>query len=181
MDLIATPGDPAANTYVTLLAAWAFLDERLNTEPWTGPPDDLAAQALLPPRRRAALAMATRLLDEQMEWNGQRSTTTQALAWPRQGMVDAMGVALSSLTIPVVLQRATALYALALLRDTTEAIPSAAVQVKRQRLGEMDIEYFQRSVVQAPSAQRLPLEIRQLLRPFGLSLGGGVNVRLLRV
>jgi hypothetical protein len=190
--LDATVGGVNSNSYVTLAAATAFLQERLHTDPWFalgGIPAAQAAQAspwlMLDgsDQRIAALLSATRLLDEQVCWHGQPLTLTQALAWPMSGQVDHLGRNVPSTSIPVVVQRATAYYALALLRDQSEAVTASTgtAAVKSLKMGETTVVYqdaASTAVAHNPQVG-LPAEIRQLLRCYG-RMTGGVTVHLVR-
>jgi len=69
----ATVGGAAANSYVTVAVADAYLDARLNASAWTGA--SAADQA-------RAVIEATRTLDT-FHWKGTRVNGTQALSWPR--------------------------------------------------------------------------------------------------
>ena len=71
--VIATAGASNANSYLTVAAGDALADDLLGTLAWTTATTDNKGRALI---------MATRYLD-QLEWIGDRTTTTQALAWPR--------------------------------------------------------------------------------------------------
>jgi hypothetical protein len=176
--LDASAGGVASNTYVTMAAANTYLQERPHPEPWFDYPPSLDAKI-------AALMMATRLLDEQIRWYGTPATSTQALAWPMQGQRDRWGTAISPTIVPTVIQRATAIYALYLLRDTSEAqsIPgSDNALVKSRKVGDLTIVYQTSSATQSPiaAAVLLPAEVRQMLAPYG-QVAGGINVPLLRV
>lgn len=180
MALDATPGGPASNAYVDVAGATALLDERLNTQPWYAPPQDVTLQA----QREAALITATRLLDEQFIWRGTPTMSTQALGWPRTAVQDPQRRPVDPARVPDVVQRATAYYALALLRDTSESPTAvAAGTIKRQVLGETSIEYFQPGSTTTtrllPPATTVPTEIRQMLQGYGL-VHGGVMVPLIR-
>jgi hypothetical protein len=184
MTLDATVGGPASNAYLTVAEATAFLDERLNTQPWYVQPQDVTLQA----QREAALITATRLLDEQVRWVGTPSSSTQALGWPRSGLSFSLGQAIPPDVIPLTIQRATAYYALHLLRDTSEVTTTTTTGsgvVKRRSLGETTVEYFQPGTTTTgqtaprPPGTTLPAEIRQMLRGYGL-LVGGVVVPLVR-
>lgn len=72
--LNATPGDAAANAFVTLAEANTSMDARLNAAAWTAATDDT---------KNRGIVEATRELSSK-NWIGGRVTTTQALAWPRQ-------------------------------------------------------------------------------------------------
>ena len=178
MALDATVGGGTANSYATVSQASTLLLERLNTEPWyaTASTEQLSLTA----KREAALITATRLLDQQVAWKGSPATTTQSLAWPRQGMVDAFGRDVATTVVPTEIQRATAYYALALLRDDREAPGSTDDRVRRRQLGQTEIEYWQpgSTTGQTPVTQ-MPAEVRQMLRPYGVVVGS-VGVTLLR-
>jgi len=185
MALDATPGGVQSNAYCTVAQATAFLDERLHTQPWYAQPTDVTLQS----QREAALITATRLLDEQIRWAGTPSTSTQALGWPRSGLTVLGGQAIPPDVVPVTIQRATAYYALHLLRDTSEAATTSTTVgsgvVKRRTLGETTVEYFQPGTTatgqatQRPPGTTMPAEIRQMLRGYGLVLGG-MTVPLVR-
>ena len=118
LTVIATPGAANANSYLTLAEAQTYFDSRLFSDAWTNSPD-----------QNVALVMATRILDAlaqpfktlmpeqngvpayyrvRRQWTGTRSTSTQALAWPRTNMVDANGNIIDSSVVPQDLKNATA-------------------------------------------------------------------------
>jgi len=179
MALIATAGAANANSYVTVAEATAFLHERLDTAAWYAGVS--TSDLTLTEQREAALISATRLLDEQVQWYGRPATDTQALVWPQTGQVDDRGRTVDSTTIPTAVQRATAFYALALLQDVTEtASTSTDTNVRRKRVGDTEIEYWQQtSTTSTTPATTMPAEVRQMLRPYG-RISGGVNVPLVR-
>lgn len=175
MDLDATVGGPLANSYVTVVNATAFLTMRLYTEPWTAADGPTQAEALM---------WATSLLDTQVRWYGTPTATTQALAWPMMGQRDHLGRPVSSTVVPPDIQYATALYALALLRDDTEAPGAVDIGgIKSRKVGDTTITYHdpqQQTTTQArPVSQGIPAEVRALLRPYG-TMAGGLTVALLR-
>lgn len=112
----ATPGDPAANSYLTLGEAQAYFDSRLPVPGW----DNADSQAVL-------IVMATRVIDKVLTpykaltvkdgvsyyrirpaWTGLPATTTQRLCWPRTGMLDQNGNVIPSDVIPQDLKDAVA-------------------------------------------------------------------------
>src|SRR5688572_1750094 len=78
--LVATAGAANANSYALLAEANAYHDARLHSEDWTGASADT---------RTVALIMATRLLDAMYVWDLYPTDATQALQWPRNGMLAA--------------------------------------------------------------------------------------------
>ena len=67
-------GKSNANTYASVADCDAYHDAHLYGSAWT------AASA---GDKDKALAMATRLIDEEFQFNGARNSVTQALQWPR--------------------------------------------------------------------------------------------------
>ena len=181
MVLVATAGASTANSYVTVAAATAFLHERLDTDPWYA--EGSTGDGSLAQRREAGLIWATQLLDDQMQWYGTPTSLTQALAWPQTGQVDRQWQALDAATVPRVVQRATAFYALELLRGTTASSTSGAGDgVKRRKVGDTEIEYFAAptSGTTVAPLTSMPGEVRRMLSPYG-RLRGGLTVPLVRV
>lgn len=146
MALDANPGSPTFNSFCTVAVATAFLDERLHNHAWYVVPQDVTLQA----QREAALITATLLMNTYVMWMQPPYT------WG---------------TVPPNIQRATAYYALALLEEGPRtASATAGQQIRRKRLDETDIEYYQTATTAdmpvAPSAG-LPADIAALLGPYG--------------
>jgi hypothetical protein len=72
--LIATAGASNANAFVSVADTDTYMDARLNASAWTGEADEDV--------KERALIEATRELNL-WAWKGNRTTSTQALAWPR--------------------------------------------------------------------------------------------------
>lgn len=87
MPLNTTPGDAAADSYASLTEAQAYCDIRLH-DTWEDS-DDTEQENLL--------RWARILLDAYPRaWTGSIASQTQALSWPRIGMVDQDGRAIPS-------------------------------------------------------------------------------------
>lgn len=120
-----------ANAYVSVEDCNAFNNERPYATSWL---------AVGLEDKKRAIIMATRLLDEHIDWYGQSKRShnlnlstaeRQALSWPRSGVSDSDGYTVDQDTIPTWLKSATSEFARFLaLEDRT---------VDPQRLG------FQRS------------------------------------
>lgn len=77
--IVTTAGAANANAYASLVDAEAYVLTLPVATDWATATD---------PIKNAALVQATRMLDTLL-WNGWRTApTTQALQWPRQGVVD---------------------------------------------------------------------------------------------
>ncbi len=168
MALIATPGALDANSYVTVAQATILLAGRLGTDAWN-------TATLL--AREQSLVWATRLLDEQAQWTVTPTTTTQRLWWPAIGTTDVRGNAISSSTIPVWLEQATAEYALALLEWHGQQ-PAVEPAVSRMKIGSVEFDMPPRTDV-APFLS-LPVNVQRLIALFARPLGTGMT-RVLRV
>jgi hypothetical protein len=102
MALDATPGGAAANSYCSLTEANAYHASRLFVASWTAATDAV---------KEAALQEACRLLDSSFDWTGGAASATQALCWPRVGMVSLNKFAIPTTTIPAQLKNAQAEFA----------------------------------------------------------------------
>jgi len=101
--LVATSGAVNANTYCTLAEAETYYLSRIPLAAWTAGTDAT---------KNAALTMATRLLDLRFEWAEWASTPTQALQWPRAGIMDFLNMRIiDSAVIPQQLKDAEAEFA----------------------------------------------------------------------
>jgi hypothetical protein len=173
--LIATPGDPLANSYTTVETASALLEQRLGMDAWEEANAD---------EQMAALLWATSLLDTQVHWFGVPTFATQALAWPQTGQVDRWGRALDTLSVPMQVQQATALYAVTLLRVSAPGVDTSTsdLVVKSKKIGDTTITYqdISGATARAPvSPYAIPTEVQALLRAYGL-VPGGCMAHLLR-
>ncbi len=72
-------GKPDANSYAAVADGDAYFDGHLYASAWTAATVD---------RKAAALVMATRLIDSQVQFNGGRTSAAQALQWPRTECPD---------------------------------------------------------------------------------------------
>ncbi len=120
--LVATAGAANANSFLTVAEADTYFEGRLPlSTPWEDN-ENKAASLVMATRILSAMAQAHRSLKIGMTyihetnayyytsraWTGTVSTTTQALAWPRTGMLDANGNAIGVSVIPQALKDATA-------------------------------------------------------------------------
>jgi hypothetical protein len=124
-----TVGGTAANTYVLQAAATTFFDERLDTEGWDDATSDDQIRALIQAARRM----------NQLAWRGKRTSTTQALAWPRSGVTDQDGTAYGTADIPTEVEHAQMNLALDMLGTDLLADDGLAA-FDRVKIGPLDIE-----------------------------------------
>lgn len=89
--IVDSPGDPSANSYVSL----AFSDEFMETS--VGRSDWLTADIEV---KQAALIEATRTIDSIFSWFSLPATDEQALDWPQQLQYDKYGRRILDTVIP---------------------------------------------------------------------------------
>jgi hypothetical protein len=88
MALDTTVGGAAANSYASVVEADAYHQGHLYASLWTGASTS---------QKEGALMMAARLLDANPQaWTGSAAAETQALGWPRIGMLNRNGFAIPS-------------------------------------------------------------------------------------
>lgn len=105
LTLVATPGATTANTYCTRVEADTYHESVIaaHRTDWTNATSTTKDEAL---------AMATRLLDAMYEWAEFPAETTQALQWPRRGVLDHLRLSyIAEDAIPAQLRDATAEFA----------------------------------------------------------------------
>ena len=105
--LVATSKSTTANSYCTLAEADQYQDDRpAVSTTWADASENNKIRALL---------WATKLMESLFDWTGYASTTTQALGWPRMGLLERIDVSLDSDTVPSEIKDAQAEYARQLL------------------------------------------------------------------
>ncbi len=159
-DLITTVGDPAANSYATLLEAETYLGAYPGNQDWNG---------LADLDKNGLLILATKQIDL-LPFYGLATTQSQALAWPRLGMVTKEGYIIQFDAIPRQLKEAQAELAYALAVGTFSLEPQISINtIKDVKIGDLAVTYRDAPITEA----YLPKIVTQLLRPW---LAGGGRV-----
>ena len=159
MAIIVTPGGSTSNSYATLVEADAYHDTRLHNTAWTSASDAT---------KEAALIWATRTLDKNMCWNGQIASDTQALDWPRYGMVYKSGYFVDSDIVPQEVKDAESELAFLLIEDdrTTAADPNCGVQ--EAKAGPLSVKFDKND-----RESSLSSSVMVLIQEFGDMYGAG--------
>ncbi len=139
-----------ANSYVAVADA----DAQIALDPFSA-----AAWAALTSDQKAGLVIkASSLLDAKMAWRGNRVTNDQSLLWPRHGAVDDDGYAYEDDEIPVVLPKATAIFAANLgvslvAGDNPESAQNDLRGLNRLKVDtiELGIDKYDRPTVVSPT------------------------------
>lgn len=150
MALDATPGGAAANSYVTVAEADAYMAARLHKAAW-----ETANSAT----KEAALQWATRELDR-LAWRGRAVTEIQALRWPRSYIYDLDGYRLLDGAIPRFLKDATAELAFSLIASdrTADAQGKGLASVT---VGPIEIEFDKQD-----TAGVIPRAVTRMIMPY---------------
>ena len=156
--LVATAGASNANTYATLVQAAAYIDARLHVGNWTNATSDDKNKGLL---------WATSLLDDLVTWYGWKSTTGQALRWPRTGVYDMDGQSISSTAIPQFLIDATAEFAFQLLAE------DRTLETNRDLMGFESLKVGPLFMKVDPNTKKpiLPTSVQNIIRYYTPSSG----------
>lgn len=145
--LEATSGHASANSFVTMTEAEAYFDARLTADRWNATTESDKIRALIEATREISA----------LPYQGSRSTSTQALSWPREYAPDP-DVSLSDLTddypyypdteVPQRVKDAQCEYALAFLvakaAGTDLAVSDESLNVLKQSVeGAVSTEYVE--------------------------------------
>jgi len=140
------------------------------------------------PAQENAIKRATSRLGTAYIWSGTRTNgRSQSLYWPRTDVVDCEGIEIGDNEIPDEVKKSVAEMAILELLSpsyqtaTTAAAASTTAQVKMEKVGELEVEYFElkdgETVSTTNATQSLSI-VNALLRCFaipvdGASLSGG--------
>jgi hypothetical protein len=176
-------GKTDANTYVSRADATSHLEGHLYATGWTGATDA---------NKDAALAMATRIIDAGMNFNGAKTEQAQALQWPRYQCInsdagDLQGLSVENGTlqlsgyyydaneIPKCLKDATCEMALFLLRSDRTA-DHDGVGLRSARIGPLEVAFSK-----GDTRTILPEVVQMFLSKLGYVVGRGAGmVKLVR-
>ena len=149
------------DSYLDLMEADAYWANR-NNRTW---------EIANPADKEKALRAATQYLDATYQWIGELADPTQRLGWPRSWAYDGEGRLLQG--VPVKVRQAASELALAALEDPLLAVESRGGDVRREKVGVLEVEYFDG----APGGRSFPLVDRLLA---DLVRAGPNHRRLLR-
>lgn len=145
-----TPASPFANSFEDVAGADAYFASQLYAAAWFAATTDEKAQALI---------TTTRALSR-MNWDGWPWTRTQALPFPRSGLLEKNGIyPLANTIIPAELKAATAEGARQLLESgQLPSTPLETVGLKRIKAGSVELEYEPGGVPAMPWITDLALD-----------------------
>ena len=170
--LDATLAGANANSYISVADATTYFGNRLDSADWVAASAD---------NKAASLITATTWLDT-VEFYGERSSTTQALKWPRTD-VTCDGIEATATFIPKPILQATCEVALALLRNPTmmRDVVTAPGSYDEVELGELRVRY--RAQGETESMQSITDALPWLssyLKCWAKGIGGPKQIRIYR-
>ena len=151
MALDATVNGSSADSYISVSDADAYHDTHLYATDWTSATTE---------NKEKALKMATRILDEKVDWSGARATSTQALAWGRTGVTDD-GQTVVSTIVPQAIKNATAEFAKTLLAGDTTG------DAQGKGLESLEVGSIKLNFDKTDTAGVLPSIVQEMLRGWG--------------
>ncbi len=153
-------GVPGANSFATLSAADAYHADRANIA-WS-----LAAQG----ERESALIRAGQYLNG-LAWKGRKTGRGNAMAWPRQGVVDDDGFPLDGADVPMEVIWAQCEASLRELISPGMLSPDLprGGSVAREKVGDIEVEY-ESGAAPGPRVSALDRLLAGLLRAGALPL-----------
>lgn len=138
------------DTYISVTDADTYFGNRLYSTAWTGADSG---------DKEKALRMAAKALDREA-YAGTVTSQTQAMAWPRSGVLDLAGREIDGATVPTAVIDAQCELALAYLTDDPTQ-DDGTRGVRRMVADTVTMEYDGRAPV-----RRLPDFVFSLIRPF---------------
>lgn len=164
-------GVTGANTYISLADANTYFEGNVQASTWTAANDV---------NRAASLVHATRMLDQQVQWNGFRTFDSQPLQWPRQEVFDpddAEGDDLDSEEIPQWLKDVTCELAQVLLAGAREVEPDGQGIAEFELTGVLKVKFNEGS-----AKRPIPSWMTAVIMKYGnVTLARSGVVKLIRV
>ncbi len=159
-------GESNSNSYASAANGDSYHDGHLYAGDWT------TASAST---KAASLVMATRLLDDFINYEGIKENKDNALEWPRVGAEDRSGFLIPSDTIPNELRDATAEFARFLIASDRTADPDT-LGFSKMKAGSLAIEIDKHDRVNI-----VPKVVAAMLFPFGKVALKGISIKAVRV
>ncbi len=152
MALNATVNGSSSDSYITVSDADAYHATHLYATDWTSASTT---------NQEKALKMATRILDEKVDWSGSRATSTQSLAWGRTGVTDD-GQAVESTVHPQAIKNATAEFARHLIAGDSTG------DAQGKGLDSLSVGSITLTFDKTDTAGVIPSIVQEMLRGWGV-------------
>lgn len=158
-----------SNSYATAAEGNTYHDSHLYASKWT---------SVSTGDKEKALVMATRVLDDNVDWRGNKSNENQALRWPRDSAYDQDNYLILNNTLPTNLKDATIEMARLLLTEDRTLEPDSK-GIKSVKAGEVNVEFDKSDRDQGGV---IPHTVSQMIKSFGEVINrNSSSARALRV
>lgn len=142
--LVETPGAANANTFASLAEYKAYIETRRPQLAWFAA---AIGGTTIDEELKIDLIQAQRLINASFDWTGQIASDTQLLMWPRLGMYDRAGRAISSTINPEDLKLAQCEMAVQLHSDETDLLSDDEVKkggIAGVKAGSVEVSFQDR-------------------------------------
>lgn len=167
--VVADVGLDTSNSYVTVAEADAYFGDSFGRLLWAPTSD---------PNKATLVVYASRLLDQYIEWAGQKASDTQGMEWPRIGAYDRFGAAISSNVIPKQVKYAT--FELAYYVLENNGLSFVDQTIDSVKVGSIQVDFTPKS-----TDVGIPKFIENMLYGLGVPIifgsTGARNIQLERV
>jgi len=162
MALDATAGGSSADAYCTVAEADTYNDMHPAAADWAG--TDAS--------KENCIKVATRWLDERVDWVGGKSTSEQSLRFPRYAVLDLDGYSISSDSIPTFLKSATAELARHIKKRGDISADPEGKGVSSVSVEGVEVDFDKNDTVEV-----IPDAVQAMLRGYGeVQSRGGVSI-----
>lgn len=138
MAINSIPGDPSANSYISIAEADDYFYGVLNSSAWPKYDGYIDNEETLL-KKEASLRESTRVLDSLFRWYGSVSSSNQALRWPRTGTIDSDGRSIPNDIIPKQIKDGTCELALFLLQGGGLTVSES--NLTRLKVGPIGLDF----------------------------------------
>ncbi len=172
--VVATAGSATANSFCTLAELKVFILTRLHNSTNVAL---VGAGTTIDDTANRALVSFTRILDQQVDWDGTPTDyDTQALQWPRNGLLDALGNILDDTIIPQRLKDALCEGAIYLI-DSDITAANSADGISQLKVGPIYMQFTS----EGPPRKPIPDAVWDMIALWGRrKYGASGQVRLVR-
>jgi len=146
-----TPSGANANSYISVSDADDYFSTHLYASDWNNASTT---------NKESALIMSTRILDEKIDWVGDKNTKEQALAWGRSGVIDD-GYNVDATIVPQPVKNATAEFAKNLIAD------NSTENADGKGLEKLEVGSVKLTFDKSDTADVLPNIVQEMLRGWG--------------
>jgi len=167
MAIVATVGGADTNSYPTVEEATAYFADRLHAEGWFSLAEEDQPKALI---------TASQQLDWYARWKGSKASTTQAMGFPRVGLVLPDGTEYDSTIVPPEVKKAVFELALSSI-ETDRTADSDMAGLAEIKAGSVMLKADDGLYNTKPKT--IPTKIWKIINDFTLRASSGL-VRLVR-